>query len=70
MFVFELEKKPDLKGKKVYITSGKSDPHLRSKEEIENLTEYLKSCGAEVHILQTNAGHELSGQEVEIGLGN
>ena len=59
------EKLPDLSSVRVWIGAGNQDP-IVSTSETQSLVELLRSARADVTIRFVNAGHGLTGGEVEI----
>jgi len=54
---------PDLSGKPVLISAGRSDPYAAI-ERVEALADYLRKAGASVDLRWRNAGHELEPDEL------
>lgn len=61
---FTPNKKLELKDKNIFITSGEFDEYLRNPDEIENLSNMLKSFGANVDKYITQSNHVIMPQEV------
>ena len=57
-------KLPDMKGMPVFIGAGKRDP-LCTKEESEELYQYLTDAHASVSLVWQEGGHQLTQQEAE-----
>ena len=57
-------KLPEMNSLPVFIGAGKNDP-ICSGEETEELTEILRTAGAEVHVHLEDNGHQLTQSEVE-----
>lgn len=57
-------KLPDMAGQPVFIGAGKRDP-LCTKEESEELYQYLTDAGASVSLVWQEGGHQLTQQEAE-----
>jgi phospholipase/carboxylesterase len=63
MLVFEPVEVPDLSGKSVLISSGRTDPIVPT-DNVQRLVELFKSSGAEVSLNWQPGGHRLSPGEV------
>ncbi|MEH7080448.1 dienelactone hydrolase family protein, partial [Bacillus velezensis] len=57
-------KLPDMEGMPVFIGAGKRDP-LCTKEESEELYQYLTDAHASVSLVWQEGGHQLTQQEAE-----
>jgi len=55
---------PSLEGTQVFIGAGTNDP-ICSRSESEELDQLLRGAGASVTLHWGNAGHQLTGAEVE-----
>jgi predicted esterase/catechol 2,3-dioxygenase-like lactoylglutathione lyase family enzyme len=55
---------PDLHGKNILILKGKHDTIIPS-ESTDRLIEFLLKAGADVTIIEINAGHEITARDVE-----
>jgi phospholipase/carboxylesterase len=65
MFVSQADGKPKLKGKSVLINFGRHDPFL-GEEDVERLSEQLRSAGANVEVHIENTGHGLGPRDLPI----
>ncbi len=63
MIPLKPEVMPDLRGKKVLISSGRYDP-ITPKERVEELANLLKSAGAAVTLSWVNSSHSLASEDV------
>ena len=58
------EESPDLKGKRIFVGSGRRD-YMVPEENVDRLVDQMRSLGADVTLSWHSGGHELTRQEVE-----
>jgi phospholipase/carboxylesterase len=63
MLPFEPDTKPELKGKKVLMSSGRFDP-ITPKDKVQALADLLSACGASVNLSWVNSSHALSEEDI------
>jgi phospholipase/carboxylesterase len=64
MVPYETDDLPDLSGKRVFISAGRSDP-LIPQDQTEVLASILRAAGAEVTLKWLPTGHNLTREDVE-----
>jgi predicted esterase len=66
MVPFEPDTTPDLSGRAVLLSEGRSDPII-PRDQGEKLAELLRRAGAEVELAWQHSGHNLTNGDVEAG---